>query len=249
GGMGRISQRLTKLLVSSTPPSQVKSIIRHQAQVDAVRALSLDPTLGLITPIVLSLDTASVQEFTDVFTGCDVVYFIAGWKPGENNQNAEEITKKVDYEGAVKVFDAIEAVKDGATPHLIMVSALDIRHPEKIPEHYTEEDIAMSERLRKDIPSFMHWKYEADKNLAKRQGFKWTIVRPGGLTEDSGTGKVSIGRTHLGTVSRDDVAKVLFLLATRPKAAGLAIDLLSGPDDVEKRLDTFVEKGETDFLG
>jgi hypothetical protein len=44
----------------------------------------------------------------------------------------------------------------------------------------------------------MHWKYEADKNLVKRDAFKWTIVRPGGLTNNSGTGKADIGRTHLG---------------------------------------------------
>lgn len=51
------------------------------------------------------------------------------------------------------------------------------------------------------------------------------------------------------TPQRDDVAEVLVLLATRPKAAGLAIDLISGPDNTEPRLDAFIEKGVTDFLG
>ena len=41
------------------------------------------------------------------------------------------------------------------------------------------------------------WKYEADKNLVKRDAFKWTILRPGGLTNAPGTGTASIGRTHL----------------------------------------------------
>lgn len=102
---------------------------------DAVKALAPDPSL--IAPIVLSLETSSVEEFTDVFTGSDVVYFIAGagGKPDEDGQAADERTKKVDYEGAVKVFDAVQAVK-GTKPHLILVSAIDLRDSEKIPAHY-----------------------------------------------------------------------------------------------------------------
>ena len=57
----------------------------------------------------------------------------------------------------------------------------------------------MSERTRKAIPAYMHWKYEADKNLAQRTAFKWTILRPGGLTNEPGTGKAAVGRTHITT--------------------------------------------------
>lgn len=57
----------------------------------------------------------------------------------------------------------------------------------------------MSTRMRSVIPAYMKWKYEADKNLAQRTAFKWTILRPGGLTNEPGTGKASIGRTHLTT--------------------------------------------------
>lgn len=60
-----------------------------------------------------------------------------------------------------------------------------------------EEDIAMSERIRGVIPAYMHWKYEADKNLVQRTAFRWTILRPGGLRNDPGTGTASIGRTHI----------------------------------------------------
>ena len=60
-----------------------------------------------------------------------------------------------------------------------------------------EEDIAASKRGWDAIGTYMHWKYEADKNLVKRTAFKWTILRPGGLTNEPGTGKASIGRTHL----------------------------------------------------
>lgn len=61
----------------------------------------------------------------------------------------------------------------------------------------TQADIDVSERMRAAIPAYMHWKYEADKNLSKRTAFKWSILRPGGLTNNPGTGKASIGITHI----------------------------------------------------
>lgn len=48
---------------------------------------------------------------------------------------------------------------------------------------------------------------------------------------------------------RDDVALTLALLADRPDAAGLAIDLTVGDTNIEEGLDAFIKKGETDFLG
>jgi hypothetical protein len=64
----------------------------------------------------------------------------------------------------------------------------------------TEADIAASMRLRGAISVYMHWKLEADKNLVKRDAFKWTILRPGGLTDSPGTGKVSVGRTRVARI-------------------------------------------------
>lgn len=122
--------------------------------------------------------------------------------------------------------------------------------------------------MRKAIPAYVDYKYQADKDLVLRTAFKWSILRPGGLSNDPGTGKASVGRTHLRpTISvcflstpdilyfvddllqRDDVALTLALLAERPDAAGLAIDLVGGEDDIEGALDEFIKKGETDWLG
>ncbi|KAF8814368.1 NAD(P)-binding protein [Phlegmacium glaucopus] len=237
GGHGNVSLRLAKRLSSTT--HSVTSIIRDPAHEQDIRDISA-------TPLVLSLEDASVADFSKVFKGYDVVYFSAG----AGGRGGEERTKKVDYEGALKIFDAIEAVEGPVKPRLILVSALDIRDPEKIPAHYNEDDIAHSNRLRIAIPTYMHWKYEADKNLAKRTAFKWTILRPGGLTNNPGEGKADVGRTHLGTmISRDDVAEALALLVDREDAAGLAIDIVGGETPIKEGLDAAITKGETDFLG
>ena len=44
----------------------------------------------------------------------------------------------MDYEGALKIFDAIEGVQ-GEKPLLILVSAVDVRDPNKIPTHYVRQ--------------------------------------------------------------------------------------------------------------
>lgn len=193
--------RLARLL---SPTHKVKSVIRSSDHEEDIRNVSA-------IPVVLSLEDGTVSEFSAEFEEQDVVYFSAG----AGGKGGDERTKKIDYEGVVKVYDAIEAVK-GVKPRLILVSAVDIRDPEKIPTHYVrtyflerkldpltnlyvqnEEDIAMSKRVRAAIPAYMHWRYEGDKNLVKRDDFKWTILRLGGLANIPGTGKASVGRTHV----------------------------------------------------
>ncbi|KAJ6578726.1 NADH(P)-binding-domain-containing protein [Mycena vulgaris] len=235
GGHGNVSLRLARII---GPSNSVQSIIRTKEHEEDIKAASS-------TPLILSLEESPVSAFTAAFQGVDVVYFSAG----AGGKGGEERTKSVDYEGALKVFDAIEAVQ-GPRPRLVLVSALDVRDPNKTPAHYSEEDIALSTRIRGHIASYMKWKYEADKNLAQRDAFKWTILRPGGLTNEPGTGKASIGRTHMSpTISRDDVATALALLLERDDAAGLAIDIVGGETPIGDGLDTMIKKGETDFLG
>jgi len=237
GGHGKISMLLAKII---GPHNLVKSVIRAEAHIPDIEAVSSHPLL-------LSLEDAPVEDFTRAFEGVDVVYFSAG----AGGKGGAERTKKVDYEGAVKVFDAIEGVK-GVKPMLVLVSAVDVRNPDgKVPDYYDEADIAASERGWASIGTYMKWKYEADKNLVARTKFKWTIVRPGGLTNAEGTGKATIGRTHISQsqISRQDVAQVLALLLDREDAAGLAIDVIGGETPIAEGLDTAIKKRDPIFLG
>ncbi|KAJ7613704.1 NADH(P)-binding-domain-containing protein [Mycena polygramma] len=260
GGHGKVALRLARIL---GPDHSVTSIIRDKAHEDDIRE-------ALATPLVLSLEDAPVGDFTAAFKDADVVYFIAGaGGKGDTPEEREKRTKKVDYEGAVKVFDAIEGVIDGVTkgiytrrPRLIVVSAIDIRDRAKgLPKHYTtrtpEEkdpsDETISTRTWNAIGVYMKWKYAADMNLVTRDpsrscAFQWTILRPGRLNDNPGTGNASIGRTHLTpTISRDDVATALALLLNREGANRLAIDMVGGNTPIEKGLNAMIEKGETDF--
>ncbi|KAF5347317.1 hypothetical protein D9756_009915 [Leucocoprinus leucothites] len=238
GGHGNVALRLAKFLTQAS--HQTTSLIRkpeHESDIKGVGA----------QPLLLSLEDAPTSDFAAAFEGKDVVYFCAG----AGGKGGEERTKKVDYEGAVKVFDAIEQVKEAAKrPRLVLLSAIDSRDPQKFPAHYDEQDKEISKKYRETLATFVHWKYEADKNLVQRTTFKWTILRPGTLKDEPGTGKATIGRTHLRPgIPRDDVAKTLALLIDREAAAGLTIDLVGGETPIEEGLDAFIRKGETDFLG
>lgn len=104
---------------------------------------SADILASSATPLVLSLESSTLADFIQVFEGTDIVVFSAG----AGGQGEPERTKKVDYEGAVKVFDAIEGVS-GKKPRLILVSAVDVRDPEKIPEYYVRPHSTQSSSFR-----------------------------------------------------------------------------------------------------
>ena len=125
GGHGKIALHLAGLL-TQTKRHSVASVIRSQDHVKDLQAVSPD-----IRPLLISLEDAPVSDFTHAFTGSDVVVFSAG----AGGKGGPERTRKVDYEGALKIFDAIDALPE-PRPRLILVSAIDVRNPDAIPSHY-----------------------------------------------------------------------------------------------------------------
>jgi uncharacterized protein YbjT (DUF2867 family) len=66
----------------------------------------------------------------------------------------------------------------------------------------------------------------------------WTIVRPGRLTDDSGTGRVRIDSSPFrGEIPREDVAAVLAELLRDQRASRRVLYLNSGPEPVEQALE------------
>ena len=66
---------------------------------------------------------------------------------------------------------------------------------------------------------------------------EWTIVRPGGLTDEPGTGRVRIDTDPFrGSVSRDDVAAVLAAVLAEPRSAGATLYVNGGDVPVAEAL-------------
>jgi uncharacterized protein YbjT (DUF2867 family) len=77
--------------------------------------------------------------------------------------------------------------------------------------------------------AYLRAKAAADADIRARDDLDWTILRPGRLTNDPGTGRVTLAEsTGRGDVTRDDVAAVLAALLTEPGTAGRTLELIGG---------------------
>jgi uncharacterized protein YbjT (DUF2867 family) len=153
-------------------------------------------------PIVLDIENV---EIDDAVAGSDAVVFAAG--AGAGSGPARKRT--VDYGGAVELA---EAARSHEIHRYLMVSAMGANHPE---------------RWSGEMKPYYEAKAEADKYV-EESGLDYTIVRPGGLSDDPGTGKVAIGDLESGMVTRDDVALVLATVLTADNTIGKSFDLLNG---------------------
>ena len=238
GGSGKVARHLTPLLVSNS--YKVHSIIRNESQSSDLKSLGAQP-------IVQSIETSSVADLTSTIktTNPDVVI----WAAGAGGGNPER-TKTVDHEGAVKSFDATAAA---GVKRYIIVSALDVRDKENkpVPDWYDDGDKERSEKVWGFIGPYMKAKYAADRELVtgnQKRGLEYTIVRPGGLSQDPAKGTVAAGKVHLNSmVSREDVAAVVMRGIQEDGTKGLAFDVVGGDTPIadavkevaDGKIDTF----------
>ena len=164
-------------------------------------------------PVVADLEGELDQAVVD---GCHAIVFAAGAGPGSGAERKESM----DYGGAVKLVDAAEA---RGVDRYLMVSAMGAADPDAGPE-------AMQPYLRA--------KAAADERLAAST-LDYTIVRPGLLTDDAGTGAVEVGVPSLGRrgrIPRDDVAEVLAACLELEATVGKTLEVLSGGTPVREAL-------------
>ncbi|MGI5137728.1 MULTISPECIES: SDR family oxidoreductase [unclassified Streptomyces] len=183
---------------------EAAGIIRRAEQADDLRAAGAEP-------IVCDLESASVEEIAAHLGGADAAVFAAGAGPGSG------VDRKytVDRDAAIKFADAAERT---GVRRLVVVSSMGAD-----PEHPGDEVF--------DV--YLRTKGEADAYVRAHKSLDWTILRPGALTDDPGTGLVRLeAHTGRGPVSRDDVATVLAELVDTPATAGLTLELIGGSTPV-----------------
>ena len=77
--------------------------------------------------------------------------------------------------------------------------------------------------------AYLRAKAAADTAIRRHTALNLTIVRPGLLTNDPGTGRVTIAdSTGRGSIPREDVAAVLVALLDRPETGGQTFEVISG---------------------
>ncbi|MGC4986129.1 SDR family oxidoreductase [Streptomyces sp. DT193] len=179
---------------------EVAGIIRRAEQGGDLRAAGAEPVL-------CDLESASVEEVAAHLQGADAAVFAAGAGPGSGADRKQTVDK-----GAAILF-ADAAERAGVRRHVVVSSmGADPAHP--------GDDI---------FDAYLRAKGEADEYVRGRAGLDWTILRPGGLIDDAGTGLVRLeASTGRGMIPRDDVAAVLAELVDTPATAGLTLEAVSG---------------------
>jgi nucleoside-diphosphate-sugar epimerase len=186
---------------------EVISLIRNPAHADDVRDAGGEPS-------VCDLESATVEDIAAAIRGADAAVFAAGAGPG----SGAERKLTLDRDGAIKLLAA--AVATGS-PRFVIVSSIGAENP-------PDGDDVFSVYLRA--------KAEADAAV-RGSDRQWTIVRPGGLTDDPGTGRVRISTDPFrGKVPRADVAAVLEAVLGRHPAIGKIFYVNGGEDPIEQAL-------------
>jgi uncharacterized protein YbjT (DUF2867 family) len=175
------------------------------------RGLIRDPgqaaDLEALGAVAVLADLEADASLAEYVQGADILVFAAGAGPG----SGPERKRTVDLGGAVKLIDAALAV---GVRRYVMISSIGADRPQ-----------AASGRMR----PYLEAKAEADHYLMA-SGLEYTIVRPGSLTDDPGTGRVRVS-TELGgrgEIPRDDVAAVIATVLDAPNTIGVTFEVFSG---------------------
>lgn len=211
GGHGKIALQLERLLADRG--DSVTGLVRnpdHIADVERAGAAA----------VVLDLESASVEDVANRLRGADAVVFAAGAGPGSGVARKDT----VDRAAAVLIADA--AIAAGVVRY-VMVSAMGADR---------RADDEASDPI---FAAYLRAKAEADDYVLGRDALQSTIVRPGLLTDDAGTGLVRIAAaTGRGSIPRADVAAVIAAVLDNPGTAGSTFELIGGETPIRDAVAT-----------
>lgn len=181
------------------------ALVRNPAHADDVAADGA-------VPVVADLERASAEEVAAHLVGADAVVFAAGAGPGSGPARKDSM----DRGGAVLLADAAQLA---GVRRYVLVSSMGVE------DAATTQDETFAAYLRAKA---------AAEDEVRRRPLDWTVLRPGALTDEPGTGRVRLEpRVSRGAVPRDDVAAVLVSLLDEASTIGLVLELVGGEDVVD----------------
>jgi nucleoside-diphosphate-sugar epimerase len=186
---------------------EVRSLIRRPEHADEISAAGAEPVL-------CDIEHASEEEVAAAVAGSDAVVFAAGAGAG----SGAERKWTVDYGGAAKL---IAAAKRDRIDRYVIVSSIG----------------ADPDAPGDDVFSvYLRAKGKADAEL-QASGLAYTIVRPGPLSDDPGTGRVAVGEeVERRAITRDDTAALLAGVLHEPRLAGVTFVAVGGDVPIEEAL-------------
>ncbi|SEM18914.1 Uncharacterized conserved protein YbjT, contains NAD(P)-binding and DUF2867 domains [Mesobacillus persicus] len=168
--------------------------------------------LGIETALA-SLE-GTVDEIAEAAKGCDAIVFTAG----SGGKTGPDKTLLIDLDGAVKTVEAAEKL---GIKRFIMVSALQAHKREN-----------WNEKIR---PYYVA-KHYADRAVMQSD-LTYTIIRPGGLLNEPGTGLISAAENvERSSIPREDVAKIIFESLNEKNTYKKSFDVVSGDTPIFEAL-------------
>ena len=162
-------------------------------------------------PVTCDLETDGLDQIAEALEGMDAAVFAVGAGPG----SGPEPKWTIDYAGALKLA---AAARSAGVRRFVIVSSMGA-------DPDAEGD---------GFAVYQRAKGAADREVSG-SGLDYTIVRPGGLTDDPGAGTVRIAEsTGRGEISREDVAAVLAACLHEPATVGQTLELIGGDEPVEE---------------
>lgn len=164
-----------------------------------------------VTTVLADLE----KDFSHAFENIDTVIFAAG----SGGSTGADKTILIDQEAAI---EAIDIAKNKGIKHFALLSAIGAENPKESND---------------DIKHYMSAKHRTDEHL-KASGVPYTIVRPGLLSNEPGTGKVNLSETEIESknIPREDVAAVFTHIMERNHPEGKVYNLVEGNTPIEETL-------------
>jgi len=208
GAAGRTGAHILRMMLAAHL-GPVRGLVRKPEQRDAVAAFGAEPVLIDLAEEATGERSPALDE---ALAGVDAVVHAVG-------AGSPEQAEAVDHRGTVRL---IEAAERAGVRRFLLVSSMGTDRPESMPE---------------PLRPFLEAKRESERAL-RASTLAWTIVRPGGLTDDPPTGRVRLAPSLEagGTVPRADVARVTVAALRLGAAERQAFDLLSGDTAVDEAL-------------
>lgn len=211
GSHGKVAQQLMRVLYDNG--DDFVGIVRGEEHADDVYRLGGEGVL-------LDIEKASPEQLATAFAGSEAVVFTAGAGAG----SGIERKRTVDYEGSVKSMQA--AVLAGIR-RFVQVSAWGA-------------DAPLPEDAEPVWRAYIEAKRDADAVL-RESGLDWTILRPGGLTSEEGTGLVTLGDSvERGSIPREDVARLISACIDAPATIGHVWEAVSGTTPIDDAVHALV---------
>ncbi len=190
---------------------KVRGLIRKEDQMQNVESDGAEAVLA-----DLEQDEAD-GKIGEAVEGCDAIVFAAGAGPGSGNERKETM----DRDGAIKL---IEAAESQGVRRYLMLSTMGADDPESRDEK---------------MQPYMRAKGEADERL-RNSDLDYTIIRPGRLTDDAGTGSIAAAESlgQYGEITREDVARAFAVALEAENTHGKTIEILAGDTSIKEAVES-----------